>query len=97
MAALTAKNARADFEAIHRTQCEAALAMNFSGPRALGTVILPQTWRVILPPATVHLLSMIKETALAVQIGVVELTSAARALNQRGFSAMLCYGSILVI
>lgn len=97
MAALTAENARAGFEAIHRTQWEAALTMNFSGPRALATVILPQAWRVILPPATVHLLSMVKETALAVQIGLVELTSAARALNQRGFSALLCYGAILVI
>ncbi|MCC7283196.1 MAG: amino acid ABC transporter permease [Acetobacteraceae bacterium] len=97
MSALAAENIRAGFESIHRTQWEAALVMNFSALGALGRVVLPQAWRVILPPSTVHTLSMVKETSLAVQIGFLELTSAARTLNQRGFSALLCYGTVLLL
>lgn len=97
MSALAAENIRAGYESIHRTQWEAALVMNLSPLMALRLVILPQAWRVILPPSTVHTLSMIKETSLAVQIGFLELTSAARALNQRGFSALLCYGTVLLL
>lgn len=97
MSALAAENIRAGFESIHRTQWEAALVMNLSPLGALVRVVLPQAWRVILPPSTVHTLSMIKETSLAVQIGFLELTSAARALNQRGFSALLCYGTVLLL
>lgn len=97
MAALAAENIRAGFDSVHRTQWEAALVMNLSPLATLGRVVLPQAWRVILPPSTVHTLSMIKETSLAVQIGFLELTSAARALNQRGFSALLCYGVVLLL
>jgi len=97
MSALAAENIRAGFESIHRTQWEAALVMNFSPLRTLARVVLPQAWRVILPPSTVHTLSMVKETSLAVQIGFLELTSAARTLNQRGFSALLCYGTVLLL
>jgi polar amino acid transport system permease protein len=97
MSALAAENIRAGYESIHRTQWEAALVMNLSPLTTLLRIVLPQAWRVILPPSTVHTLSMIKETSLAVQIGFLELTSAARALNQRGFSALLCYGTVLVL
>lgn len=97
MSALAAENIRAGYESIHRTQWEAALVMNLAPLTTLLRVVLPQAWRVILPPSTVHTLSMIKETSLAVQIGFLELTSAARALNQRGFSALLCYGTVLIL
>jgi polar amino acid transport system permease protein len=97
MSALAAENIRAGLESIHRTQWEAALVMNFSALGTLTRIVLPQAWRVILPPSTVHTLSMIKETSLAVQIGFLELTSAARTLNQRGFSALLCYGTVLLL
>jgi len=39
----------------------------------------------------------IKDTALASQIGVMELTSAGKVLNDKGFPAGLVYGSILVL
>jgi polar amino acid transport system permease protein len=51
---------------------------------------------VILPPSTIHAVSMIKETSLVSQIGFLELTFAARMLNQRGFSALICFGTILI-
>lgn len=97
MSALAAENIRAGYEAVHVRQWEAAATMNIPPLQALFRIILPQAWKVILPPSTIHALSMIKETSLVSQIGFLELTFAARMLNQRGFSALICFGSILVL
>ena len=39
----------------------------------------------------------IKDTALASQIGVIELTYAGKVLNNKGFSAALVFGTLLVL
>lgn len=97
MSALAAENIRAGYEAVHERQWEAAMTLNIPPLQALFRIILPQAWKVILPPSTIHAVSMIKETSLVSQIGFLELTFAARMLNQRGFSALICFGSVLVI
>jgi polar amino acid transport system permease protein len=97
MSALAAENIRAGYEAVHARQWEAAAVLNIPPLQALVRIILPQAWRVILPPSTIHTVSMIKETSLVSQIGFLELTFAARALNQRGFSALICFGTILIL
>jgi polar amino acid transport system permease protein len=96
MSALAAENVRAGYEAVPARQWEAAAAMNMRPLQTLVRIILPQAWKVILPPSTIHTVSMIKETSLVSQIGFLELTFAARMLNQRGFSALICFGSVLV-
>jgi polar amino acid transport system permease protein len=88
---------RAGFESVHRNQWDAAAAMNFSLPATIRYVVLPQAWRVILPPAFGFFILFIKDTALASQIGVIELTYAGKVLNNKGFSAALVFGTLLVI
>jgi polar amino acid transport system permease protein len=97
MSALAAENIRAGYEAVHARQWEAAAVLNIPPLQALARIILPQAWKVILPPSTIHTVSMIKETSLVSQIGFLELTFAARMLNQRGFSALICFGSVLML
>jgi polar amino acid transport system permease protein len=96
-AAQFAENIRAGFESIRATQWDAAETMNLSALQTLRLVILPQAWRVILPPANIGAVGLVKSTSLASQLSVLELTFAARQLNLRGFSALICYGTILVI
>ena len=71
--------------------------MNFGLLTSVRYVVLPQAWRVILPPAFGFFVLFIKDTALASQIGVIELTFAAKVLNNKGFSAALVFGTILVV
>jgi polar amino acid transport system permease protein len=97
MSALAAENIRGGFETVRPTQWEAALTMNLPPWTVLGRIVLPQSWRVILPPSIVHVLSMVKETSLVSQIGFIEITFAAKMLTQRGFSAILTYGTALVL
>ena len=97
MSSLAAENVRGGYEAINPRQWEAAIAMNIPPLTALFRIILPQAWRIILPPSTIHTVSMIKETSLISQIGFLELTFAARMLTQRGFSALICFGTVLIL
>ncbi|MFK8081700.1 MAG: amino acid ABC transporter permease [Granulosicoccus sp.] len=96
-AAFLAEIIRGGLQSVHRNQWDAALTMNFSLFQTVRHVVLPQAWRVILPPAFSFFLLFIKDTALASQISVVELTYAGKVLNTRGFSAPLVFGTILLM
>lgn len=96
-AAFSSEIVRAGLESIHANQWDAAETMNFGPWRTLFRVVLPQAWRVILPPSFSFTIGFIKSTSIASQIGVLELTYAAKVLNTKGFSAILCFGSILIL
>ena len=88
---------RSGLESVHRNQWDAATAMNFSLFETVRHVIVPQAWRVILPPAFGFFVLFIKDTALASQIGVIELTFAGKVLINKGFPAALVFGTLLLI
>ena len=96
-AAFSSENVRAGLESVHRNQWDAAEAMNMGGLTALRRVILPQAWTVMMPPSMTYSVGLVKSTSIASQIGVLELTYAAKVLNNKGFSAALCFGTILVL
>jgi polar amino acid transport system permease protein len=89
--------ARGGLESVHVNQWQAARALNFSHWQTLRYVVVPQAWRVILPPTFGFFVMFIKDTTLASQIGVMELTSAGKVLGNKGFSAALVYGTILML
>lgn len=95
--AYTSEIIRAGFESVPRQQVEAAVALNFGRWKILRNVVIPQSWPVILPPAFAFMVSFIKDTALVSQIGVLELTFAGKVLNNRGYSAILVFGTILIL
>ncbi|MGF6244661.1 MULTISPECIES: amino acid ABC transporter permease [Paraburkholderia] len=88
---------RSGLESVHVNQWEAASTLNFSHLETLRYVIVPQAWRVILPPTFGFFVMFIKDTALASQIGVMELTSAGKVLSNKGFSATFVYGTVLAL
>jgi|TARA_B100001971_G_C18251840_1_gene578885 polar amino acid transport system permease protein len=88
---------RSGIESINPEQWDAARAMNFSYLEILREIIFPQAWKVILPPAFAFFILFIKDTALASQIGVMELTFAGKVLNNKGFSPVLVFGTILIL
>jgi len=96
-AAFLSEVVRSGFESIPRQEWEAAEAMNFTRWQTLYLVVIPQSWKVIVPPTFAFFLSFIKDSALASQIGIAELTYAGTVLVNKGFSPVLGFGSILLI
>lgn len=95
--AFAAELVRGGLGSVHANQLDAAEAMNFSRTQILFTVMLPQAWKVMIPPMIGYLIGFIKSTSIASQVGVLELTYAAKIMNTKGFSAILCFGTILIL
>jgi polar amino acid transport system permease protein len=96
-AAYLAEVVRAGIQSVHRNQWDAAASMNLTTTATLYYVVLPQAWRVIVPPAFAYFLGLIKDTALASQLSLLELTYAGKLLRTKGFSGALVYGTVLVL
>lgn len=92
--AYTADIIRGGLESVPKTQIEAAQTMNMPRLMTTLTVVLPQAWPVIIPPAIAFAVSFIKDTALVSQIGVFELAFRGKELNNQGFSGILVFGTI---
>jgi len=86
-AAYLAETIRAGIQAVPKGQTEAARSLGMSGPRAMVSIVIPQAFRIILPPLTNELILLTKDSSLVYLLGytasTVELTSFGRqALNQ---------------
>jgi polar amino acid transport system permease protein len=95
--AFIAEIVRSGLESVHQNQWDAAATLNFSYWQTLRMVIVPQAWKIILPPVFGFFVLFIKDTALASQIGVIELAFAGKTMSNKGFSATLVYGTVLVL
>lgn len=95
--AFIAEIVRSGLDSVHSNQWDAATALNMSYLQTLRLVVVPQAWKVMLPPVFSFFILFIKDTALASQIGVLELTYAGKVLNNKGFSAALVFGVILIL
>src|SRR4029453_9515195 len=71
---------RAALEAIPKGQWEAAYMLGMSPVLAFRRIILPQAFRIALPPMTNDFVSLFKDTSVAFAISVWELATAYREL-----------------
>lgn len=65
---------RAGIESVDKGQWDASLALGFSRSQSLHYVILPQSFKLILPPMTGQAISSFKDSALASLISLPDLT-----------------------
>ncbi|WP_073952627.1 amino acid ABC transporter permease [Streptomyces kebangsaanensis] len=69
-AAYMAETIRAGIQAVPKGQMEAARSLGFSPARAMVSIIVPQAFRVILPPLTNELVLLFKDSSLVLFLGV---------------------------
>ncbi|AWW40245.1 MULTISPECIES: amino acid ABC transporter permease [Streptomyces] len=69
-AAYMAETFRAGIQAVPKGQMEAARSLGFSPARAMVSIILPQAFRIILPPLTNELVLLFKDSSLVLFLGV---------------------------
>jgi polar amino acid transport system permease protein len=100
-AAYMAETIRAGIQAVPKGQVEAARSLGMSQGRAMITVVIPQAFRIILPPLTNELILLTKDSSLIYIIGLAresyELTKFGRETLSRSPSLTpillvgLCY------
>lgn len=87
-AAYLSENFRAGINAVDPGQWEASLAMGMSYWTCLKRIILPQAFRISLPPVGSRLIGLIKDTSLASTVTVVEMTRVAEQVGAATFRYM---------
>jgi glutamate/aspartate transport system permease protein len=97
MSARVAEQTRAAVNSLPRGQQLAATALGLTTAQAYRYVLLPMAFRIILPPLTSEFLSTIKNTSVAITIGLIELTAQARAMQEFSFQVFEAFTAATVL
>lgn len=73
-AAYMAETIRAGIQAVPKGQMEAARSLGMSSGTAMISIILPQAFRIIIPPLTNEFVLIIKDTSLLFVVGTTPLS-----------------------
>jgi polar amino acid transport system permease protein len=79
---------RAGIESVEGGQMDAGKSLGMTYAMAMRRIILPQAFRVILPPTGNEFIAMLKNSSLAFAIGLVELSNAARSIYSVNYNVM---------
>lgn len=88
---------RGCIQAIPRGQWEAADALGLHYVARMRDVILPQAFKIALPPTVGYMVQVIKGTSLAAIIGFTEVTRAGQIINNATFQPLLVFSVVAVI
>jgi glutamate/aspartate transport system permease protein len=84
-AARISEQVRSGIQALPRGQRMAGYAMGLTQAQTYRYVLLPVAYRIVIPPMTSELMNLIKNTAVAFSIGLVELFFRTREMGELTF------------
>ena len=73
-AAYMAETIRAGIQAVPRGQTEAARSLGMSPARTMITIVIPQAFRIMIPPLTNELVLLVKDSSLVFVLGTTAET-----------------------
>jgi polar amino acid transport system permease protein len=88
---------RGCIQAVPKGQWEAAEALGLHYPAMMRYVILPQAFKIALPPTVGFLVQLINATSLAAIIGFTEVTRAGQIINNATFRPFLVFSIVAAI
>jgi glutamate/aspartate transport system permease protein len=80
-----AEQVRAGIQSLPRGQHHAAQAIGLTIAQMYRFVLLPMAFRIIIPPLTSETMNLIKNTSIALTIGLAELTFRTREMGEYTF------------
>jgi polar amino acid transport system permease protein len=88
---------RGCIEAIPYGQTEAAHALGLHYLARMRDVVLPQAFKIALPPTVGYMVQVIKGTSLAAIIGFTEVTRAGQVINNATFQPLVVFSLVAAI
>ena len=85
---------RGSIQAVPRGQWEAAEALGLHYAARMRKVVLPQAWKIALPPTVGYMVQVIKGTSLAAIIGFTEITRAGQIINNATFQPLIVFSVV---
>lgn len=97
MSARVAIQLQAGISSLPRGQKMAATALGLTTMQGYRYILLPMAFRIILPPLTSEFLNTIKNTAVAITIGLIELTGQARSMQEFSFQVFEAFTAATIL
>lgn len=97
MSARVAVQLGAGIASLPRGQKQAATALGLTTAQGFRYVLLPMAFRIIMPPLTSEFLNTVKNTSVAITIGLIELTGQARAMQEFSFQVFEAFTAATVM
>ena len=88
---------RGSIQAIPRGQWEAAEALGLHYVARMRDVVLPQAFKIALPPTVGYMVQVIKGTSLAAIIGFAEVTRSGQIINNATFQPLVVFSVVAAI
>jgi|SRR5579862_7046058 len=92
-----AEQVRAGIQSLPRGQRAAGMAIGLTQPQVYRYVLLPMGFRIIIPPLTSETMNLIKNSSIALTIGLAELTFRARELGEYTFDFFEAFSAATLI
>ncbi|MGF6241931.1 glutamate/aspartate transport system permease protein [Paraburkholderia sp. GAS38] len=92
-----AETLRSGIRSLRTGQRQAAVALGLTTFQAYRFVILPQAFRIVVPPLTSEFMATIKYSSVAMTIGLVELTGAARSMQEFSFHIFEAFSAATIV
>ncbi len=87
----------AGINALPRGQKMAGTALGLTLPQTYRYVLLPMAFRIVIPPLTSEFLNIIKNSSVALTIGLMELTARARSMQEFSFQVFEAFTAATII
>lgn len=87
----------AGIEAIPRGQKMAGMALGLTLPQTYRYILMPMALRIVIPPLTSEFLNVVKNSAVALTIGLMELTARARSMQEFSFQVFEAFTAATVL
>jgi polar amino acid transport system permease protein len=88
---------RAGIQSIHKGQMEAALSLGMSHRQAMREIILPQAFKIVLPPIGNEFIALLKDSSLVSILAVSDLLRRGREYASETFNYFETYTVIALI
>ena len=92
-----AEQVRAGIQSLPRGQRHAGMAVGLTQPQVYRYVLLPMAFRIVIPPLTSETMNLIKNSSIALTIGLAELTFRSREIGEYTFRFFEAFTAATVI
>ena len=92
-----AEQVRAGIQSLPRGQRLASMALGLTPVQTYRHVLLPEAFRIIIPPLTSETMNLIKNSSIALTIGLAELTFRARELGEYTFNFFEAFTAATIV
>lgn len=96
-AAYMAETLRAGIQAVPKGQVEAARTLGMSPMRTMVTIVLPQAFRIVIPPLTNEIILLVKDSSLVYILGVTTSQYELTKLGQSNINQLASVTPLTVI